>query len=209
MRSFCLAIGTLLLAVIWTAQFIAGWRGSVTAHMLAHMAVVAVASPLMAVGLAPSIIRLKASTLIGLPIWASLVELVVVWGWHAPVARRWADGWSLGMAAEQASFLMAGLFLWMSCLAAGRAARPSQRAAGTVGLLLTSMHMTLLGALLALSPRPLYGDENVTCLGLTLTAAEDQQIGAVVMLLVGAASYLAGGVVLLSGLLADPDRRAA
>jgi putative membrane protein len=70
------------------------------------------------------------------------------------------------------------------------------------------MHMTLLGVLLALAPRPLYGQGEVTCLGLTLTARQDQELGGVLMLLVGAAVYLAGGVALLARLLAAPVRRA-
>lgn len=60
------------------------------------------------------------------------------------------------------------------------------------------MHMTLLGALLALSPRPLYGSADVSCFGVPLSAAVDQQAGGVVMLLVGAIVYLLGGVTLLA-----------
>jgi putative membrane protein len=63
------------------------------------------------------------------------------------------------------------------------------------------MHMTLPGTLLALSPRPLYGAGDVGCFGVTLSPVIDQQDGAAVMLLVGAAVYLAGGVSLLAGTL--------
>ena len=74
-------------------------------------------------------------------------------------------------------------------------------AAGAFALLLTSMHMTLLGALLALAPRPLFGEGTVTCLGLTLGAAQDQQLGGVLMLMIGGAVYLAGGLALVARLL--------
>jgi putative membrane protein len=70
--------------------------------------------------------------------------------------------------------------------------------AGAVGLLFTSMHMTLLGALLALAPRPLYGEASVSCLGLTLGPAADQSVGGTVMLAVGAVVYLAGGLALVA-----------
>ena len=53
---------------------------------------------------------------------------------------------------------------------------------------MTSIHMTLLGALLSLAPRPLYGEGDVTC-------------GGILMLIVGAAVYLAGGIVLVARLL--------
>ncbi|HXG67992.1 MAG TPA: cytochrome c oxidase assembly protein, partial [Blastocatellia bacterium] len=73
-----------------------------------------------------------------------------------------------------------------------------RRAAGVVGLLLTSMHMTLLGALLALTPRPLYHH----AAGFSgLTPLEDQHLGGAIMLLVGGISYLAGGCGLTVGLL--------
>ncbi|ANK77483.1 MULTISPECIES: cytochrome c oxidase assembly protein [Ensifer] len=209
MRVLWLANGCLLLAVIWLGPLLSAWRGSVTAHMLAHMGVVAVAAPLIAIGVAPRLASCRRPVLTGLPIVASLVELLVVWGWHAPAARRLAESSLWGTALEQACFLAAGLFLWSTCLAAGSTNRSSSNAAGTFGLLLTSVHMTLLGALLALSPRTLYQFGDVTCFGTTLTAAQDQQLGAVVMLMVGAAAYLAGGVALLSGLLAEPNRRVA
>ncbi|MNL72964.1 Cytochrome c oxidase caa3 assembly factor [compost metagenome] len=71
-------------------------------------------------------------------------------------------------------------------------------------MLLTSIHMTLLGALLSLSPRPLYGSGEVTCFGIVLSAGEDQQVGGIIMLMVGAVVYLAGGVALAGRMLADP-----
>jgi putative membrane protein len=78
----------------------------------------------------------------------------------------------------------------------------NRTAAGIVGLLLTAMHMTLLGALLALAPRPLYAHlEGVS----RLTPLEDQHLGGAIMLLTGGVAYLAGGLWLTAGLL----RRAA
>jgi putative membrane protein len=101
---------------------------------------------------------------------------------------------------EQASFLAAGFLLWRACFHTGALA-------GAAGLVFTSMHMTLLGALLALSPRPLYGSDPVTCLGLTLGPAQDQQLGGTLMLLVGAVVYLAGGVALIGRSLAGSAAR--
>ncbi|HEV7309356.1 cytochrome c oxidase assembly protein [Ensifer sp.] len=207
MRAVWLVLALLLLAGIWLGPLLSAWRSSVTAHMLAHMGVVAIAAPLIALGFSARLARYKGATLVRLPILASLAELVVVWGWHAPAARRLAESSLFGTVFEQASFLGAGVFLWSACLAAGSTSNAPQRAAGAFGLLLTTIHMTLLGALLSLSPRPLYQFGEITCFGMTLTAAQDQQLGAVVMLLVGAGAYLAGGVVLLSGLVDDPGRR--
>jgi putative membrane protein len=185
-----LLAGLALLALVWGGPLLGADRASFAAHMLAHMGVVAVAAPLIALGL-PAL-----RPPLG-PVPASLVELLVVWGWHAPALRALAEGSLAVTALEQASFLAAGLLLWRACLAGGPA--------GAVGLLFTSMHMTLLGALLALAPRPLYGDAAVTCLGVVLAPAADQQVGGTVMLAVGAAVYLAGGLALVARTL-EPGR---
>jgi putative membrane protein len=206
MRRLCLLLGLLCLALIWLGPLLSAWRLSFASHMLAHMGVVAIAAPLIGIGLAPYVsprLRLPA-----LPLIASLLELIVVWGWHAPWLRTLAERSLLVTSLEQASFLGAGLLLWTSCL--GAAERSESRAAGIGGLLLTSVHMTLLGTLLALSPRPLFGAGQVTCFGLVLDAQRDQEIGGVIMLLTGGAVYLAGGLALLAKLLSEaPARKAA
>ena len=58
------------------------------------------------------------------------------------------------------------------------------------------MHMTLLGALLALAPRRLY----VHADGFAgLTPLADQDLGGAIMLLMGGVSYLLGGLGLMAG----------
>ena len=64
---------------------------------------------------------------------------------------------------------------------------------------MTSMHMTLLGVLLALAGRPLYAHGGATPFG--LSALQDQHVGGVVMLTVGGFAYLAGALWLLASLL--------
>jgi putative membrane protein len=64
------------------------------------------------------------------------------------------------------------------------------------------MHMTLLGALLALTPRPLYHD----AVGISaLTPIQDQHLGGAIMLLIGGLSYLAGGLWIMAGLLRQQE----
>jgi putative membrane protein len=184
MRPGPLLAGLAALALIWTSPLLGPDRDSFTAHMLAHMGVVAIAAPLIALGLP----RLRPP--IG-AVPASILELAVVWLWHAPALRAAAEVSPAVTALEQATFLAAGVLLWRASLAAG--------AAGAFALLLTSMHMTLLGALLSLTPRPLYGEGAVSCLGLSLAAGQDQALGGTLMLLIGAGVYLAGGLALMAG----------
>lgn len=210
MRRVALTAGLAVLAAIWLGPLLAAWRGSFAAGMVAHMGVVAVASPLIAIGLPdrwrPEHWWAGAAMPAVLPVLASLLELIAVWGWHAPAMREIAEGSLAGTVAEQATFLAVGILLWSTSFASPAGPGPGQRihaAAGAGALLLTSIHMTLLGALLALSPRPLYGEGEVTCFGIVLDAGQDQQLGGVIMLLVGAVVYLAGGVTLASRLVGE------
>ncbi len=204
MRRLALAAGTAVLAVVWLGPFLTEWRGSFASGMVAHMAVVAIASPLIAIGL-PDRLRPGPGMPAALPVLASLFELLVVWGWHAPSTRALAEASPAITVLEQASFLAAGLLLWSTSFARGGTIHA---ATGAGALLFTSIHMTLLGALLSLSPRPLYGTGEVTCFGVVLDAAQDQQLGGVIMLAVGAVVYLAGCLSLAGRLLARTGRSA-
>jgi len=204
MRRAVIALaGLAVLVLVWflPPRLLVG--GAFTGHMIAHMAVVAVASPLLALAVAGSRFdpsRHRAFAAAAVPL--SLLELLVVWGWHLPGLHDLAQLLPPFKVLEQASFLTVGLLLWLCCLGYGAGERRRRAAQGTGALLLTSMHMTLLGALLALAPRPLY--EVALCLGgRGLTPLQDQNLGGVVMLLVGGAVYLAGGLWLASRLLQD------
>ena len=198
MKRAALMAGLVALALAWALPLLEG--PSFTRHMLTHMTVVAIAAPLIGIGLSGTFVDPSERVpVLFSPVIASLLDLIVVWFWHVPTMRGLAEAVPMAAVAEQASFFAAGLILWLACLGGSRDEAAS--GAGAFGLLVTSVHMTLLGALLALAPRSLYGAGDVTCFGVVLSAAQDQQIGGVIMLLVGAAVYLAGGVWLLSRVL--------
>lgn len=161
-------------------------------HMIMHMLVVAIAAPLLALGLVPETDYSGRFPLLFAPIPAAVVELVVVWAWHAPALHYFARHTLPGFLLEQGMFLLAGVWVWFSSF--------SNRGAGVIGLLLTSMHMTFLGALLGLSPRSLYlhhqGFES-------FSALEDQHLGGAIMLIVGGVSYLSGGLWLTLKILRE------
>jgi putative membrane protein len=201
LRRFAFIAGVAVLGAGW-AVAAAGF--GITGHMTAHMAAVSIAAPLITYGIAGT--RLDPATrwpMVVAPLPMSVAELLVVWGWHLPAARALADGHAAGLVLEQAMFVAAGLLLWSACLGTLDAGNSARRAAGVIALLLTMMHMTLLGALIALAPRVLFGTAGFTCLGVAMSPIVDQQLGGVVMLLVGAGSYLVGGLALLSSLLRD------
>lgn len=198
MRGIILFLGVLVLAGAWLGPLPNLAEHAFYGHMLMHMGVVAVAAPLLALGLAGSradpVKRLPA---LFAPIPASIIELLVVWAWHAPALHQAARHSSGAFVAEQATFLLAGIWVWLSAFG-GNPGDRNRCGAGVVALLLTSMHMTLLGALLALTPRVLYAHADSMH---RLAALDDQQLGGAIMILVGGIAYLAGGLWLTLGLL--------
>lgn len=200
MKRLAILSGLAVLVSGWTVA--ATTHAGMTGHMAAHMAAVAVAAPLIACGIAETRADPAARwPCIVAPLPMSIVELLVVWGWHVPAARALAASSAAGLMLEQAMFFAAGLLLWSACLGTRDADSSARRAAGIIALLLTTMHMTLLGVLIGVAPRTLFGTAGCTLLGVTLSPLHDQQIGGVVMLLVGGGSYLLGGLALLFRLL--------
>jgi putative membrane protein len=198
---FCLSV--LLLAAIWLGPLPALARHSFAAHMAMHMAVVAVAAPLIAFAAAGSRYDPVGRRLwFAAPIVASMIELVVVWGWHAPALHQAArhDTWALVM--EQGSFLAAGVLLWVTAVGGERNQRSTRAGSGIAALLFTSMHMTLLGVLFTLANRPLF--QHAAELA-PANALADQQLGGAIMLIVGGASYLIGGLWLTARMLHVPS----
>jgi putative membrane protein len=206
MRRTLLILGVCTLAVAWFGPLPNLAKRMFSAHMAMHMAVVAVASPLIAFGVAGGRLDpVRLFPLVFAPIPASLLELVVVWAWHAPALHHAARHTTTGFIAEQGTFLFTGLLVWSSVLGGVISTRGNRGGAGIAALLLTSMHMTLLGALLALTPRPLYAHAD---LSMSLGALADQQLGGAIMIVVGGVSYLAGGLWLTIGLLRTAPLRA-
>ena len=202
MRAAFLTLGLVTLALVWLGPLPQLALRYFSAHMTMHMGVVAVAAPLLALGIAGGPFD-PARRLPGMfsAIPASVVELVIVWAWHAPALHHIARGSAAGLVAEQGTFLASGLLVWVSAFG-GDALRAGNRAgAGVIALLLTSMHMTLLGALIGLAPRPLYAHDAALASG--RAPLDEQHLGGAIMLLVGGVSYLAGGLWLSAALLKD------
>jgi putative membrane protein len=199
MRASLVALVAVVLSALWLGPLPGLARHSFAAHMTMHMGVVAVAAPLLALAAAGSRLDpVRRVPWLGAPILASLVELAIVWGWHMPALHHAARRDPSALVVEQASFLIAGALLWMAVLGGDREQRRLRAGAGVVALLFTSMHMTLLGALFAVANRPLFSHASP---GAGALALADQQLGGAIMLLVGGASYLAGGLWLTARML--------
>lgn len=189
LRASLFALAAVVLMLVWTGPLPAATAHSFAAHMTIHIAVVAIAAPSIALAVAGTRfdpVRAKPELLAAVPI--SLIELVVVWAWHAPAVHDAARGQTDMFVLEQASFLVAGTLLWAAAVGGDPEQRRLRAGAGVAALLFTSMHVVLLGALFALAGRPLFHAHS------SPAVVADQQLGGVIMLIVGGASYLAGGL---------------
>jgi putative membrane protein len=180
--------------------------------MALHLGVVALAGPLAALGLARTGARGRPPG--GWPLWAlvaSGIEMLVVWGWHAPALHQAAALSDAFFALQQGLFLVAGAAVWLPVVSGtGRAAA----GAGALAMALSFMHMSMLGVLLATAPGPLYPSR--LCGGaFGLDPLADQRAGGAIMAAFGGAPYLFGAAVSLHRLLspgerpAQPPRRAS
>jgi putative membrane protein len=200
MRLCVVFMSLCLLALIGLGPLLDLARLSFGGHMALHMLIVAGIAPLLAMGLAGSRfdpVR-KAPGLFS-PFLASALEFAVIWAWHAPSLHHASRQSMAVFALELASYLAVGLLLWFAAFGGPHEKARERAAAGIAGLLLTSMHMTLLGVLLTLTDRPLY--LHAGSAPWAITPLHDQQIGGVIMLGFGGSIYLLGGLYLLAGLL--------
>jgi putative membrane protein len=183
--------GSGLLLFAWAGPLPGLVPESFAAHMALHMLVVGIAIPVLAAGIAPYLSAPRWP--LALPIAASLVDLVVVWLWHVPALHHASRSVVPMLALEQASFAGAAMIVWLVALS-------GPPLAGALTLFFTSMHMTLLGALLSLAPRPIYPG-HATSNWLGLSELGDQHVGGVIMLGIGGVIYLAGGLILAARVL--------
>jgi putative membrane protein len=190
--------GVAILALAWLGPLPGLVHQSFAAHMVLHMAVIGAGVPLLALGLARARNRPEQGWP-ALAFAASLLDFAVVWVWHAPALHDASRSAPAVLVAEQASFAVVALALWLTALA-------GPPLVGAMALFLTSMHMTLLGALLGLAPRPLYAGHAAHQRN-ALDALTDQQIGGVIMMALGGGIYLAAATHRAALALRAPVRR--
>jgi putative membrane protein len=121
-RGAALLAGVTVLAAAWLGPLGTWMPGSFSAHMTMHMLVVALAAPLLALSISGHRFDpVSRAPKWFAPIFASIVEAAVVWGWHAPALHHFARHSTLGLVLEQATFISCALWVWLSAF--GGAAR--------------------------------------------------------------------------------------
>jgi len=217
----CYAVGVVLLVAALLSPLEALSGSLLSAHMVQHILLIAVAPPLLVLG-KPEVAWLWALPVhwrrgmarhgplrsllaflspCGRPIPAALLHMATLWIWHSPMlfdAAVASDGlhW-----LEHILFFGTALLFWRAVIRAhsGREAA----AAALVACFITLLQSGLLSTFLSFAREALYHAPDTMDWG--LTALEDQQLAGAIMSLPMCAIYLASGLIMALRLL-EPAR---
>jgi cytochrome c oxidase assembly factor CtaG len=131
------------------------------------------------------------------PAIATLLHGLAIWAWHAPLLFRAALAHEWVHWLQHASFFGTALLFWWA-LARSVAMRRLQ---GIGHLFVTSVHTSLLGALLVFSPRPWFEFQSPAAAHWGLTILEDQQLAGLIMWIPGGSIYAGAALALVAALL--------
>ena len=185
-----------------------------SAHMVQHEILILVCAPLLVVSrpLVPMLWGLPFSWRRTVGQWSKLpwvergwrsvtsppsawwIHAVALWVWHAPAMFQATLSSAWMHAAQHLSFLLSALLFWWSLFYAhGRLGY----GASVIYVFTTSVHTSILGALLTLSSTlwyPAYANGTAPW---GLSALEDQQIGGLVMWIPASVVYLGMALLLI------------
>ena len=173
-------------------------------HMAHHIAVMNVAAPLCAFALMrPGWPMVWASR--GADLWlVTGLQMLLLWGWHAPQAHAAATASTAVHAAMVTSLFVTSLVFWLAVLQRG--VRSNWQ--GVFALLITGKLACLLGALLVFSPRLLYGTAGSLHHSSLHTVGggslDDQHLAGLLMLTACPLSYVLSGVVIAARIVSRP-----
>jgi putative membrane protein len=190
------------------------WLGEhlFTFHMIEHEILMAISAPLMVAARPIGILlwalphrpRLRTGAVLrSWPVraaWtamasgtsATLLHGLVIWIWHAPILFDAAvDNVTLHRLQHVSFFGTAVLFWWAVLWRS-----PAGAAAWHV--VVTMLHTSVLGALMTLAPRVLYGAQTASAADWGLTPIEDQQLAGIIMWVPAGTIYAGAALALLA-----------
>lgn len=175
--------------------------GHESRHMAAHIVSMNVVAPLIAAFIAAR--RAKATTPASWLWSATLVQIILLWAWHAPAVHNAIAGAPLLQAALHAGLLAIATLFWFSVLTVNDWSRWHTIPA----LLLTGKLACLLAALLIFAPRTLYAAAGHLVHSVhqaaTIGALDDQHLAGLLMITACPLSYLVAAVMIASQLISS------
>ena len=223
------AVGTLVLALALISPLDSLSDVLFSAHMTQHVLLAVVAPPFLVLGAPvaaaiwalprrarrPVVLSVRGNRPLRRMWWAAtapafawMIHAVAIWTWHLPRAYEFALRSDAAHAAEHLSFVLSACLVWWPIMRP-RTARRSAYALGIMTLFATAMQTGVLGALITLSRRALYGGQSAGAAQWGLTALQDQQLAGLIMWIPGGMLYLVAICVLFVRWLDDGPRRRA
>jgi putative membrane protein len=212
---FALGWGTLAIALLSAIDTLA--ERSFAVHMVQHELLMIAAAPWLAASrtyeawawaLRGGGVRWLAATAaawrwLATPRRAWCMHAAALWLWHVPAFFLAALGNETLHALQHASFFLSALLFWWAVFGSRR--RDRQGTALAL-LLATMLQMNALGLLLTFAPDAWYSTGEPAPWG--LTALEDQQLGGLVMWMVGGMVYAGAALAMVGQWLSpSPSRR--
>ena len=217
--------GLLTLAVALISPLDALGSALLSAHMLQHLLLIAVAAPLLVLG-RPTIALLwavptrerrqvgrwwgrapvigSAWAVLSLPLVAWLLHTTALWAWHAPPLYQAALDVAAIHGAEHVSFLGTALIFWWTVLAPGpdgvlvSDGRRTAYGVGALSIFALTLQSGLLGALMTFAPVPWYPAYAGRTTPWGLAPLADQQLAGLLMWVPGGMIYAAIALGLLA-----------
>lgn len=210
----------LFAALVWP---LAGYtEGLFSAHMVQHELMMVAAAPLLVLGrplamwtwALPARSRAAAArpfrsrgfagvwNALASPLGATIVHAAAIWVWHVPRVFELSEASAAAHALQHVAFFATGVLFWWALLKPARGARIG----AAVGcLFITMLHTGALGVLLTFSGEVWYSSATSHAHALGLTPLEDQQLGGLVMWVVGSLPYVAAALALAARWLRADD----
>jgi putative membrane protein len=225
-RALAFAAGLCVLCIALISRLDAWSAELFSAHMVQHELLMLAAAPLLVLGRPLPIFlwafgpawRDRMATLSRLGVvrrlWSGLVSAGPAWSLHALALWIWHVPRFFNAALlhrgihdlQHLTFLLSALVFWAALFDERRRER---QGAAILYLFTTTVHTSILGALITFARHPWYASYLQLSTGWHLSALEDQQLGGLIMWVPGSLVYVGAALVLLARWIAAPTIRAA
>ncbi|MFN7138970.1 MAG: cytochrome c oxidase assembly protein [Limisphaerales bacterium] len=223
--TFALGMFALFVALVSPLDALSAELSS--AHMVQHMILMNVAAPLLVMSspalafswALPQKRRLQVSSLLHTfnswrpqwyrlwqPVFLWLTYGLTLWVWHLPALYQAALRNQGVHELQHICFFVVSCVFWRVLLDPLKRLKLN-RAWGIFYLFATSLHATLLGVFMALSPKVWYPDYEATVASWNFSAIEDQQLAGLIMWMPACAVYALVAAFLFATWLQEPEQQ--
>jgi putative membrane protein len=202
-------VGWLITAVALISPLCALSVSLFSARIGQHTILLLVAAPLVAAGkptaavaaLFGRSVTLRRNGSAADPLLAAGLFAALLWFWHAPVSYTATFASTRAYWAMHVSLFSSAVWLWTGLLDS----TPESASQVLGASVISTVQMSLLGALITLAPRLLYTQHLLTTASWGLTPLEDQQLGGGIMWVPGCMIFFSVSIFVLSRALQRAD----